>query len=170
MTGYISEMGYRTDRLQGAVRPAEIARAKIVAARLKELGWSFASHGYAHLHSAHVTDAKLQSDDQKWVNEVQNIVGKTMVYIWPFGESDPYKSVKRQTLIDQFGFRMFLPVGSDRFVDWEGKSVTMDRTSMDGLSLRHFRKTDMKNFGIDTAAIFESAYREQLNPKAGGVK
>ena len=170
MTGYVSEMGYRTARLQGAVRPAEIARAKIVAGRLKELGYTFASHGYAHLHSAHVTDAKLKSDSQKWVDEVQNIVGKTAVYIWPFGESDPYKSAKRQSLIDDFGFRMFLPVGSDRAVIWEGKSVTMDRTSMDGLSLRHFRKTDAKNFGIDTAAIYESDYRGRLNPQAGGVK
>jgi hypothetical protein len=46
----------------------------------------------------------------------------------------------------------------------------MDRTSMDGLSLRNFRKTDMKNFGIDTAAIYESAYRRLLNPQAGPVK
>jgi hypothetical protein len=170
MTGYVSLFGYRTDRLQGSIRASEIEKAKVVAAWFKEHGWNFATHGYAHLHSAHVTTEKLRSDAQKWRNEVENVVGPAHTYIWPFGESVPYGSASRTMLINEFDWRMFCPVDTHSPTDWEGASVSNGRAPMDGLSLRHFRKTYAKELGIDTAAIFDAPYRERLNPKGGPVK
>jgi hypothetical protein len=170
MTGYQSLFGYRTDRLNTTDRASEIAKAKVVADRLKELGWTFASHGYAHLHTAAatVTDEKLRSDSQKWVNETQNVVGPTQIYVWPFGNAPPTSSSKRRLLTDEFGFRMFDGVDTAGALVFEGDSARLDRKPVDGLSLRAFRARYADLF--DTAAIFDSEVRAKLNPAAGGVK
>jgi hypothetical protein len=139
-----------------------------VAGRLKELGWTFASHGYAHLHTVAVTDEKLRSDSQKWVNETQNVVGPTQIYVWPFGNAPPTSSSKRRLLTDEFGFRMFDGVDTAGALVFEGDSARLDRKPVDGLSLRAFRARYADLF--DTAAIFDSEVRAKLNPAAGGVK
>lgn len=168
MTGYESLFGYRTHRLNTVDRDSEIAKAKVVAARLKELGWNFASHGYAHLNTPKVTDDKLRSDSQKWVNETQNVVGPTLIYIWPFGAGTPYGSPKRKILMNEFGFRMFNTVGAGGQFEFEGPSINMERKPIDGYTLRSWRARYLPIF--DTAKVFDSAVRSKLKPAAGGVK
>jgi transcription antitermination factor NusB len=68
---------------------------------------------------------EARKDKQKWVDEVENIVGKTRIYVWHFGESNPLGSAKRKLLTDDFGFRMFCPVGVNQSRTFEGPSVVI---------------------------------------------
>ena len=88
VTGYDVVFGYKTNR-DSPIKETEIAEAKKIADALKETGWTFASHSYGHIHANAVTYERVMDDTIKWKNEVQNIVGPTYTYIYPYGEDVP---------------------------------------------------------------------------------
>ena len=147
---------------QSRIAALEVARAKRVVDRMKELGWTFGSHGYAHLHTAGVTNEKLRSDAQKWVAETQDVVGPTRTYVWPYGETPDLASGKRQLLADEFGFRVFAGVDSMGALEFAQDSIRMERRPIDGYSLRNFRTRYAKFF--DTTTVYDAAVHDRLNP------
>ncbi len=103
LTGYNGVFGYRTDEdyetRQSLMedqqkwleqhpdfdRSAEIAEATKIAEALKAEGWDFASHTWGHLSVTNKTVDELRIDNEKWVNNVQNIVGPTDTIIFAHG-------------------------------------------------------------------------------------
>ena len=103
MTGYNGVFGYRTDidyelrehlMEDQAVwlenhpdfnRQDEIAQATAIADAIKEEGWEFASHTWGHLSVTGVSVEKLKTDNDKWVANVQNIVGPVDTIIFAHG-------------------------------------------------------------------------------------
>lgn len=103
MTGYNGVFGYRTDSdyetQQNLMedqrkwldehpdfdRATEIAEATVIADALKESGWEFASHTWGHLSVTNKTVDELRIDNEKWVNNVQNIVGPVDTIIFAHG-------------------------------------------------------------------------------------
>jgi hypothetical protein len=103
LTGYNGVFGYRTDsdyELQQNLmadqakwleehpdfdRQTEIAEATKIAEALKEEGWEFASHTWGHLSVTGKTVDELRTDNEKWVNNVQNIVGTVDTIIFAHG-------------------------------------------------------------------------------------
>ena len=140
LTGFAGVLGYRTNR-QSENRESEIEEAKKVVAVLKEHGWTFASHSYSHTNFANASLEKVQDDTQKWQNEVQNIVGETPVFIWPFGARIPNEDPRIEVLKNA-GFKLFCGVGSKNAINWEMKDGTllMDRRTMDGTALNEYRE------------------------------
>ena len=140
LTGFAGVLGDRTNR-QSENRESEIEEAKKVVAVLKEHGWTFASHSYSHTNFANASLEKVQDDTQKWQNEVQNIVGETPVFVYPFGARIPNEDPRIEVLKNA-GFKLFCGVGSKNAINWEMKDGTllMDRRTMDGTALNEYQE------------------------------
>lgn len=103
MTGYDGVFGYRTDidyelreklsqdqakwleRHPDFDRAAEIAEATVIADAIKESGWEFASHTWGHLSVTSRSVEELKADNEKWINNVQNVVGPVDTIIFAHG-------------------------------------------------------------------------------------
>ena len=105
LTGYNGVFGYRTDSVyltRDAERldpdqivfleahpdfdyDAEVAAARTIADALKAEGWEFASHTWGHRHADTASLEALKSDNEKWVDTVEPIVGKTDTIIFAHG-------------------------------------------------------------------------------------
>ena len=166
ITGFCGVLGYRTHR-ESPNRDSEIAAAKEVVQVLKDSGWNFASHDYAHKHVKQASTAEVEDDATKWDNESKNVLGETQVFVWPYGEWVAEDDERHQVLIDH-GFRIFCGVGGMPYMIAKDQTLFMDRRPMDGYSLRNFRQKYLDLF--DTRTVFNAELRNQLNPEGGSVK
>ncbi|MFW8051667.1 polysaccharide deacetylase family protein [Vagococcus fluvialis] len=88
LTGYNGVLGYRTSESvygKSDNTSKEIAEAKKVATQMKQDGWTFASHAWGHIDMGKSSLADIKKDNELWQKEVAPIVGKTTVFIYPFG-------------------------------------------------------------------------------------
>ncbi len=140
LTGYEGILGYRTDFDSKNYEKEREEAAKVVK-RLKETGWNFASHSYGHHNHNSITIEKLKKDNNKWKKEVESLIGKTQVYIFPFGEGPKYSESKFKYLQDE-GFKIFCYVGQSSYENIlkDMDAVVTDRRHVDGISLRHQKK------------------------------
>lgn len=143
LTGFDGVLGYRTDR-NSSNRIEETKKALRTADALKEKGWIFGCHSYAHGHMQRCSVEQMKSDTQKWKNEVEPIVGKTPLYAYPYGERALGENGddKRQKTLTDAEFCVFYGVGKDAFyakmpLKSKGeRHLFQDRCPMDGISLR----------------------------------
>lgn len=140
MTGFTGVFGYRTDADYEGDRDAEIAKAKKVTKRLKELGYSFASHSYGHYDVTKHTVTSLKKDLQRFQDEVIPIIGETKIFVYPYGKLVKPEEEKYELLLD-YGYRVFCSVSNFFYQrDYEeGHSIYMTRVSIDGYSLRNYK-------------------------------
>ncbi len=88
LTGYNGVLGYRTSPSvygDNEKTKEEKEEAIKVAEKMKATGWTFASHSWGHIDMGKSTLEDIQRDNQLWQEEVAPIVGKTSVFIYPFG-------------------------------------------------------------------------------------
>ena len=140
MTGFAGVFGYRTEVSdRPGDRQAEIEKATAVAERLKELGYTFASHSYGHFNHEKHSEASLRRDLQAFQDEVVPIIGDVSVYVYPYGKlllpGDP-----RYVAMQEYGFDLFCSVAHffySRNYD-SGDTLYMTRVAIDGYSLREY--------------------------------
>ncbi|MFZ3132055.1 MAG: hypothetical protein WA125_13390, partial [Desulfosporosinus sp.] len=65
-TGYCGVLGYNTHKLDSPSYPEERQSALTIIERLKETGWTFASHGYSHLDARMESYQNLENDTLRW--------------------------------------------------------------------------------------------------------
>lgn len=135
LTGYEGILGYRTHDPNGPSFEQEKAEAMRVAQRLKETGWSFASHGWGHRDAAKISHASLVRDTQRWKAEVEPLIGPTPVYIYPYGSRVWPGDPKFNALLEA-GFQILCAVGPSPNLQATPDYVIMDRRHVDGLALR----------------------------------
>jgi hypothetical protein len=135
LTGYQGVLGYRTNELDSPGYESVKKQALQVIARLKETGWTFASHGYGHLDAVRVSYDRLANDTQQWKKEVEPLVGPTSVYIYPYGSRVETGSAKYNYLV-KAGFPVLCSVGPAPYLKYTPDSVMMDRRHIDGISLK----------------------------------
>jgi peptidoglycan/xylan/chitin deacetylase (PgdA/CDA1 family) len=156
LTGYDGILGYRTD-LIGANRQSEIKAARKVVNTLKAKGWEFASHSYGHYHMSKISDAIFTREIERWQNEVEPLIGKTQVYVYPYGEYEIANDQKQKTykhkLLEKAGYKLFCGVGKKYFfgyapfhIDKKDRVLFMDRHPVDGNNLRKNHKEYKKFF------------------------
>ena len=121
----------------------EKEQALKVVRRLKESGWSFACHGYGHLHASKASLERLEKDTLRWKSEVGALVGNTVIYIYPYGEEVPSKDPKFEMLMDS-GFSIFCAVGGKDFCKTYEGYVRMDRANIDGTAF-YYRKEGLSD-------------------------
>lgn len=160
LTGYNGVFGYRTDTdyktrenlMQDQADwldehpdfdwDADVAEATKIANALKEEGWEFASHTWGHLSVTNKTADELRIDNEKWVNTVEPIVGKTDTIIFAHGNDigswEGYSSDnEKYAYFKSAGYNFFCNVdGSTPYwVQIADQYVRQGRIDLDGYML-----------------------------------
>ena len=148
LTGYEGILGYRTHELTNSSYAHEKDEATRVVEKLKKDGWEFASHGYGHLNTKAISLATLSSDTERWKKEVEPLIGKTNIYIYPYGSSVLPGDAKFEALRD-YGFSIFCSVGPNPYLLTSAQYVMMDRVHIDGIGLRQQKDILARFFNSD---------------------
>lgn len=160
LTGYNGVFGYRTDSdyetrdnlLEDQSkwlsehpdfdRSAEIAEATKIAEAIKESGWEFASHTWGHLSVTNKTVEQLQTDNEKWVNNVRNVVGPVDTIIFAHGNDigdwqDYSPDNEKYQYFKNAGYNYFCNVDSSQpyWVQIRSNYVRQGRIDLDGYLL-----------------------------------
>ena len=160
MTGYNGVFGYRTDsdyEVREHLKPdqlawlnehpdynreKEIEKAKKIADALKSEGWEFASHTWGHLSVTGKTVERLKTDNEKWVANVQNIVGAVDTLIFAHGNDiggpQPYTNDNPlYAYYKSAGYNFFCNVDRSKphWVQINADNVRQGRIDMDGYLL-----------------------------------
>ncbi|WP_210617187.1 polysaccharide deacetylase family protein [Mammaliicoccus lentus] len=138
LTGYEGVLGYRTNELEHPNYEQRKKQAKKVADSMKRDGWTFASHSYGHINFEDSSDEQIIEDTKRWKKEVEPIVGKTDLFIFPHGAQDR-NSTSYNYMIDEAGFKYMAGVGPDNFTSLSKKDIYQDRVAIDGLNLHQFK-------------------------------
>ncbi|MCR1871794.1 polysaccharide deacetylase family protein [Mammaliicoccus lentus] len=138
LTGYEGVLGYRTNDLENPNYEKRKKQAKKVADSMKRDGWTFASHSYGHINFEDSSDEQIIEDTKRWKKEVEPIVGKTDLFIFPHGAQDR-NSTSYNYMIDEAGFKYMAGVGPDNFTSLSNKDIYQDRVAIDGLNLHQFK-------------------------------
>lgn len=156
LTGYQGILGYRTQTDRDVTDPTalaafeadrqkEIEAVKPVIQRLKETGWTFASHSWAHINLSNKSLERVKDDTQRWYDEVGSLVGPTTVILYPYGgrpDGDDWKQTGPVfRYLQSTGFRILVSVGVNAFsyVKKDISAVICDRLHPDGTTLRWSR-------------------------------
>lgn len=129
VTGYEGVLGYRLNSDE------DKSQAKKVVNRLKETGWLFASHSYTHNGDGYFGQNpvynKLVYDFNKWRDQISPIVGKTNLFIAPFGTTLQNKNLG---IAKDHGFEIYCNVArsvKDQVLD---DIAIMPRFNIDGFT------------------------------------
>ena len=147
LTGFDGILGYRTSSKNTDSRDSEIEKATQVVNKLKENGWNFACHSYGHYHMKKISDEKFKEELDLWQKEVEPIIGKTNVYVYPYGEWEIFDEnnnySQKHIMLQNAGFKLFCGVGIQNFYgnlplyQSANKVLFMDRTPIDGYTITH---------------------------------
>ena len=180
LTGYQGILGYRTQNDRSlpaddpkrpefeAYRQSEIDAVKPVIQRLKETGWTFGSHTWGHINlgSSTRTLESVQTDTERWLEEVGSLVGPTQVLFYPHGSRPDGYDVTQTGPMFQYlqskGFRIFASVGIESYSKIKGdiSAVICDRLHPDGTTLRWQRDRYLQFY--DAADIIDLEVRPDL--------
>lgn len=141
LTGFEGILGYRT-QADSPNRQSEIEAVKPIVAKLKEEGYTFASHSWGHINMTGASLTRIKADTQKWLDEVEPLIGSTQILIYPFGARVDEKNSPEFQYLQSCGFRVFCSVGVESYVKvrTDTDAVCLDRRHPDGTTLRHGRK------------------------------
>lgn len=157
LTGYNGVLGYRTNELNNKDYLKRKEDAKKVVKAMKRDGWTFASHSWGHIDFANSSYDQIIRDTKRWKNEVEPIIGKTDLFIYPHGAQDR-GSKAYQYLVHYEGFKFLAGVGPNNFTDIGNDSVYQDRVAIDGLNLYDF-KYKLKPF-LDPSKVYSEKDRQ----------
>lgn len=157
LTGYNGVLGYRTNELNNKDYLKRKKDAEKVVKAMKRDGWTFASHSWGHIDFANSSYDQIVRDTKRWKNEVEPIIGKTDVFIYPHVAQDR-GSKAYQYLVRDEGFKFLAGVGPNNFTDIGNDSVYQDRVAIDGLNLYDF-KYKLKPF-LDPSKVYSETDRQ----------
>ena len=170
LTGYEGLFGYRdlTD-----------PQLSEVVQKLKSMGWDMACHSFRHnsrIYNNGVPNAPEGiADVDKWLTGPGKILGKTDIFITPFGVDIRNNPQLLEYLKDQ-GFVYFCNVADRRSVETDGESFYIQRYSVDGVMMQNRRydfefyygdlssigdtkrKTPLQSQGMDAGSLVRHAY------------
>ena len=171
LTGYEGILGYRTQtdsevewtaELE-ANRQAEREAVKPIIEELRRTGWTFGSHTWGHIRLGSGNMAKIQTDTQRWFDEVGSLVGPTTILFYPHGErpdgNDWTNTGEAFRYLQDQGFRVFCSVGTESFsfIKKDICAVICDRLHPDGTTLRKSRKRYLQFY--DAKDIMDTSVR-----------
>lgn len=133
LTGYEGVLGYRTNNLNSPHYEEEKEKAIAVVERLKETGWTFGNHSYAHIDIGHATLERVKHDTERWKEEVEIITGPTPLYFYPFGSRVKHGGEQFQYLAEE-GYEVIAAVGPTTYTKVIHNVYTQDRRRIDGMA------------------------------------
>lgn len=187
MTGYNGVFGYRTDidyevkanlmwdqeewlnKHPDFDRQKEIKQAIKVADAIKESGWEFASHTWGHLSASAKTADELAADDEKWINNVKNIVGPVDTIIFAHGndisENQEYTHDNaKYNYYYNAGYRFYCNVDASvpYYVEIKDEYVRQGRINVDGF--RIYQASKGQTTVLDNLFDAKEVYDERRPP------
>lgn len=154
VTGYEGALGYNIEDkdLTESQRDMEKAELKKVSDKLKETGWRFASHSYTHnnFFNEEPISMELLKQDTTWFNEeIIPYIGKTSIYISPFGVHLRPDSEQMAYLNSQ-GFDIYCPVEANMEMQFHPNVLISKRLNVDGFTLMLYPERVGMFFDLDT--------------------
>lgn len=130
-----------------------------VAEAIKADGWEFASHSYTHTNMTNNSVEKVQYDTDKWAKEVEPLIGKTDIYIYPFGADicdwRDYSGPKYDYL-KAAGFLYYCNVDSAQYwIQIHDEFMRMGRINFDGD--RMYGTPEKLSYFFDVDSVFDKA-------------
>lgn len=165
VTGYEGVLGYQThpkwqETLGEDAYMAQVRQAQAVAQCLREHGYEFASHSFAHIGYGNNSATDVSDDVQKWDTQVKPIVGETDVLIYPYGNDiggiEKYSGDKFDTLYAA-GFRFFCnaDASTTAWVQIRSGYVRQARRNADGYRMQWM--PDALSDLFDVSQVFDEA-------------
>ncbi|MDD3339714.1 MAG: polysaccharide deacetylase family protein [Lachnospiraceae bacterium] len=182
MTGYNGVLGYRTDvayktgeKLTADQQAwldkhpefnwdTDVAEATKVANAIKEEGWEFASHTWGHISVTDKSAETLKTDNDKWVNTVENIVGPVDTIIFAHGNDigdwhDYSAENEAYAYYKSAGYNYFCNVDGSQpyWIQIRDNYVRQGRIDLDGFMLNKAKngQTTVLNGMIDAASVWD---------------
>ncbi len=142
LTGYDGVLGYRTNDETSPTYEKDKEAAAQVAKVLKEEGWEFASHSWGHKNMTTISVDTLKRDTERWLKEVEPLIGSTDILVFPFGNDientiGKYSNEKYQYLKKK-GFNIYVGVYKEPWMQIHKEYVRMNRRPLDGQALLQF--------------------------------
>ena len=156
LTGYEGLFGYR-----------DLADPQLAAVvqKLKSMGWEMACHGFRHNSRIYNNDMPNApegiADVDKWLTGPGKILGKTDIFITPFGVDIRNNPQLLEYLKDQ-GFVYFCSVADRRSAETDGESFYIQRCSVDGVMMQN-RQYDFEFYYGDLSSIRDTRRKQPLN-------
>lgn len=157
LTGYQGALGYRiTDDLP---KEAEWQQTvKKIADTMKADGWTFACHSYTHngyFRDGTITLDQMKYDTDKWIRKIAPYVGKTNLYISPFGAKFKNDDPRYRYLIEQ-GYNVYCPVGNEKRITVNSDNIVMPRVNLDGYVMNK-RPDEMAQYYFEVSKVIDPA-------------
>lgn len=168
VNGYNGILGYRVTpdcRVSDARMKEDTEQCKELAAVMKRLGYTFASHTYYHSYFDGTSAVRLEKDCAKWKKYIEPIVGDTRVLCYPAGRHNA-KSAKNG-IFKRYGFDVFLCVGNS------GTEYERSRKDEKYVYRKPFDGTALRLYGeqyaqfADTRAIYDNTRFRPFSYKGG---
>lgn len=185
LTGYNGILGYRTD-ISYETRPDDLdqdkvewldnhpdfnleeerAGAKKVADAMKAEGWLFASHTWGHQNIGQIDLTHLQTDTQKFKDNVDPLIGGTDIIIFAFGTDltvqEDYSGDKFEYL-KSVGYNYFCNVDSSKyFVQIRDRYFRQGRRNLDGY--RMYYNPELLEDLFDAKEVFDPSRPTPVPP------
>ena len=149
VTGMEGVFGFRThpdweDVLGEDAYLQEIRQAQAVAQKLKDNGWEIASQGYSKIFFADSSADVIKENLRKWKNQVEPIVGKTDILVYPYGSdiggAGNYSGEKFKVLTNE-GYKLFCGMDSSQYwVQLQSNYMRQGRRPIDGYRMEYGAK------------------------------
>lgn len=156
LTGYEGAMGYRTDPASKDSKTYDKDRktVKKIAKVMKAYGWEFACHSNGHRDMQQCTQDFLEYDTKQWLKYVGSLVGKTDIYVYPYGIDvqpgiDTYSNDRYQYL-KKSGFSIFCGVEAKPWIQMKKDYVRMQRRPLDGQAMLQYPERLKDLFDLKT--------------------
>jgi hypothetical protein len=161
-SGYAGLFGYNTTSKATAAEKAvaEEEVAKIVD-WFRGNGYTFACHSYSHGDYKTMSVAEIRADFDKWNREVLPYIGRTYVFIYPYGNFTVKGSDQAKELSAQ-GFAVFCATSMNG-VNWNNFPLDgncyNERIILDGQCLRKYADHDNMKALFDAYSVYDNTKR-----------
>ena len=155
VTGYEGALGYRINP-ESETKESDFKECQKIAKRLRDTGWIFACHSYTHndyFRNLTATMQNVKYDTDKWKNVIEPAIGKTDIYISPFGYMFGEKDERFLYVINS-DFPMYCPVSTYMTTTYTDKYLIQGRFNLDGYTLTKHKNLVAKNF-FDPDAVLD---------------
>lgn len=180
-SGYAGLFGYDTTSKATDAEKAEAAtEVKKIVDWFRGNGYTFACHSYSHGDFNSMSVAEINADFEKWEKEVVPYIGRTYVFIYPFGNfTDLRKSggMERAQTLQAKGYAVYCATSMNG-VNWDDKVSSSavplklgicynERIILDGQCLRKYADHDNMKALFDAYSVYDNSQRTIKLEKQG---
>lgn len=176
LTGYDGILGYRTAPKYGDPSTPEYqandwykdinveqerADATAVVARMKEVGWEFATHSWGHKDMGEASYDNMVADMEKWLDQVNPLLGgDTDIVIFPkgtdIGSWRGYDDNDKFEYLKSVGFDYYCNVDANQpWVQFDSRYLRQARINFDGYEM-YYCQDKLAPF-FDADSVFDSS-------------